>query len=142
MEGEYEDVPFYFKIQWPSAGKILKNFFFLRKKLLNFLQNKTEGWWILGEQKNSGGYWVRRVWQFPRTPLFKNTAYSFILQYRYIFFKDHYDCYKKWEISERIHLRTFFFRDHYEVGTKSGKYEINSKCMKTFFLENTNFWEF
>ena len=48
----------------------------------------------------SGGYWVRRIRQLPRAPL-KNSIYS-------------------------LSLLQMFFRDYYEVGTKSGKYKIDS----------------
>ena len=42
LEADYEDVPLFSKIRWLSAGKTLKHFFALRKKILYFLQSETE----------------------------------------------------------------------------------------------------
>ena len=66
--------------------------------------------------QSSGGYWVRRMRQLPRAPpnfgaSLENSTYIFVsLQ--------------------------MFFKGHYEVGTKSGRYKIDSR-RRPFFLENS-----
>ena len=57
----------------------------------------------------SGGYWVRRMRQLPRAPLKVVIVYPVIIP--------------TYSFSEL----QMFFRDHYEVGTKSGKYKIDSR---------------
>ena len=74
---------------------------------------------------------MRRVRQLPwallvfRDPLFENTAYSFILLY--IFLKITMKLLRKVGNLRTNSFENLFFKDHYEVGTKSGKYEIDSK---------------
>ena len=64
---------------------LVKNYCAIQKKSSHFfavrLYNSEMGnLFTIG----SGRYWVKRVRQLPRTPLFENTAYSFILVYIFL----------------------------------------------------------
>ena len=96
--------------------KINKILFKLKNNFFSLISFYTQ-WWILGEASET-------VVSGP--PLFgENTAYSFILLY--IFLKITMKLLRKVGNLRTNSSEDIFFGDHYEVGTKSGKYEIDSK---------------
>ena len=92
------------------------------------MHNTGSQWWILGEASEAValGPLFLGPSSFLGAPLFENTAYSFILLY--IFLKIPMKLLRKVGNLRTNSSEDLFFRDHYdEVGTKSGKYKIDSK---------------